>query len=110
MVAKEKKPPKPLKANSVPGWDIGPDEIGAKQKGDDSLKKYWDLVGKPVEVGKPQFFLKKGILYRKYSGKKDTDEEIQLVVPTELRHKVVSLAHDTLLAGHRGAGLPAPLH
>jgi len=68
------------------------------------LKKYWDLVGKPVEVGKPQFFLKKGILYRKYSGKKDTDEKIQLVVPTELRHKVVSLAHDTLLAGHRGAG------
>ena len=50
------------------------------------MKKYWDLVGKPVEVGKTQFFLKKGILYRKYSGKKDTDEKIQLVVPTELRH------------------------
>jgi len=48
--------------------------------------------------------LNKGILYRKYSSKKDTDEKIQLVVPTELRHKVVSLAHDTLLAGHRGAG------
>ena len=103
MVANEKKPPKPLKVNSVPGWDVGPDEIKAKQKEDDSLKKYWDLVGKPVEVGTLQFFLKKGIPYRKYSGKKDTDEKIQLVVPTELRQKVVSLAHDTLLAGHRGA-------
>ena len=28
---------------------------------------------------------------------------MQLVVPAELREKVVSLAHDTLLAGHRGA-------
>ena len=27
---------------------------------------------------------------------------VQLVVPKELREKVVSLAHDTLLAGHRG--------
>ena len=27
----------------------------------------------------------------------------QLVVPTELREKVVSFSHDTLLAGHRGA-------
>ena len=63
------------------------------------------MVGKPVEVGKPQFFLKKGILYRKYSGKKDTDEKIQLVVPTELRQKVVSFAHDTLLAGHTGKTL-----
>jgi len=104
MVGNEKQPPKPLKVNSVPGWEVGPDEVKTKQKEDDSLKKYWDLVGKPVEVGKPQFFLKKDILHRKYSGKKDTDEKIQLVVPTELRHKVVSLAHNTLLAGHRGAG------
>jgi len=68
------------------------------------MKKHRDSVGKPVEVEKSQFFLKKGILYRKYSGKKDTDEKIQLVVPTEIRQKVVSLAHDTLLAGHRGVG------
>jgi len=95
MVANEKKPPKPLKVNSVTGWDVGPDEIKANQKEDDSLKKYWDLVGKPVVVGKPQFFLKKGILYRKYSGKKDTDEKIQLVVPTKLRQKsgLISTRH-----------------
>ena len=42
MVGNEKKLPKPLKINSVPIWDVGPEEIKAKQKEDDSLKKYWD--------------------------------------------------------------------
>ena len=46
--------------------------------------------------------MKKDILYRKYSSKHG-DTKIQLVVPTEMREKVVSVAHDTLLAGHRGA-------
>jgi len=46
---------------------------------------------------------KKGILYRNYCRKQNADNWIELVVPTELREKVVSLAHDTLLAGHRGA-------
>jgi len=41
-------------------------------------------------------------MYRKYTSK-EGDTKIQLVVPTEIREKVVSVAHDTLLAGHRGA-------
>jgi len=102
MVAKESKPPKPLKVKSVPGLDIGPEELKVKQKADESLKKYWELVDKPIEDGKPQFFEKKGILYRRYSGRRGEDAIVQLVVPKELREKVVSLAHDTLLAGHRG--------
>jgi len=56
MVAKESKPPKPLKAKSVPGLDIRPEELKAKQKADESLKKYRELVDKPIEDGKPQFF------------------------------------------------------
>ena len=44
--------------------------------------------------------MKKDILYRKYTSKKG-DTKIQLVVPTEMQEKVVSVAHDTLLAGHR---------
>jgi len=102
MVAKESKPPKPLKVKSVPGLDIGPEELKVKQKADESLKKYWELVDKPTEDGKPQFFEKKGILYRRYSGRRGEDAIVQLVVPKELREKVVSLAHDTLLAAHRG--------
>jgi len=56
MVAKESKPPKPLKVKSVPGLDIGPEELKAKQKTDESLKKYRELVDKLTEDGKPQFF------------------------------------------------------
>jgi len=104
MVAIEGKPPKPLKVKSMPGLDIGPDELKAKQKADPTLRKYCELGDKSVDGVKQQFFTKKGILYRRYCGKQNTDNLIQLVVPNELREKVVSLAHDTLLAGHRGAG------
>jgi len=61
MVDKESKPPKPLKVKSVPGLDIGPEELKAKQKADESLKKYRELMDKPNEDEKPQFFEKKGI-------------------------------------------------
>ena len=80
MVAKESRPPKPLKVKSVPGLDIGPDELLAKQKADTNLRKYWELVDKPAKDGKAQFIVKKGILYRKYLGKHDSDDLIQLVV------------------------------
>ena len=59
MVVKESKPPKPLKVMSVPGLDIGPEELKVKQKADESLKKYRELVDKPIEDGKPQFFEKR---------------------------------------------------
>jgi len=104
MVARESKPPKPLMVKSMPGLDIGPDELKAKQKADPTLRKYWELADKTVDGAKQQFFTKKGILYRRYCGKQNTDNLIQLVVPNELREKVVSLAHDTHLAVHRGAG------
>jgi len=103
IVTKESKPPKPLKVKSVPGLDFGPEELKAKQKADESLKKCRKLVDKSNEDGIPQFFEKKGILYHGYFGRRGEDALVQLVVPKELREKVVSLAHDTLLAKHRGA-------
>ena len=87
MVVKEGKPPKPLKVKSVPGLDIGPEELKVKQKADESLTKYWELVYKPIEDGKPQFSEKKGILYRRYFGRRGEDDIVQLVVPKELREK-----------------------
>jgi len=102
MVVKESKPPKRLKVKSVPGLDIRPEELKVKQKADESLKNYRELVDKPIEDGKPHFFEKKGILYRRYFGRRREDAIVQLVVPKELREKVVSLAHGTVLAGHRG--------
>jgi len=77
MVAKESRPPKPLKVKSVPGLDIGPEELKVKQKADESLKKYGELVDKPIEDGKPQFFEKKGILYRRYIGRRGEDAIVQ---------------------------------
>jgi len=64
--------------------DIGPEELKEKQRSDTTLKKYWDLVSKPESKGKPQFIVKKDILYRKYTSKQG-DTKIQLVVPTEMR-------------------------
>jgi len=61
------------------------------------------LAENPEENRKAQFFIKNEILYRKYIGKHDGEGIIQLVVPESLREKVVSLAHDTLLSGHRGS-------
>ena len=62
MVEKEKRPVKPLKVTTISGLDIGPEELK-----DTTLKKYWDLASKPMSEGKPQFVVKKGILYRKYT-------------------------------------------
>jgi len=94
-----------MKVTTISGLDIGPEELKEKQRSDTTLKKYWDLTRKPVSEEKPQFIVNKGILYRKYTNKQG-DTKIQLVVPTEMREKVVSVAHDTLLAGHRRGGRP----
>ena len=79
------------------GLDIGPEQLIEQQKTDQRLKKYWELAENPMENGKAQFFIKNEILYRKYIGKHDGEGIIQLVVSQNLREKVVSLAHDTLL-------------
>jgi len=50
---------KPLKVKSMPGLDIGPDELKAKQKADPTLRKYWELADKSVDGAKQQFFTKK---------------------------------------------------
>jgi len=92
----EGKPQKPLKVTTIHGLEIGPEQLIEQQKTDQTLKKYWELAENPVENGKAQFFIKNKILYRKYFGKHDGEGIIQVVVPENLREKVVSLAHDTL--------------
>jgi len=103
MKVKESKPQKPLKVTSIPGLDIGPEQLTEQQKTDQTLKKYWELAENPVENAKAQFLVKNEILHRKYIGKHDGEGTIQLVVPESPREKVVSLAHDTLLSGHTGS-------
>ena len=103
MKVKERKPQKPFKVTTVPGLDVGPEQLVEQQKTDQTLKKCWELAENPVENGKTQFFVKNEILYRKYVGNHDEEGLVQLVVPESLREKVVSLAHDTPLSGHRGS-------
>jgi len=44
---------------------------------------------------------KNGLLYQAQRDKWDGEYKFQLVVPKELREKVMSLAHETVLSGHR---------
>jgi len=100
MKEKESKPKKPLKVTVITGLTIGPKQLIKQKKNDETLKHYWELVDK-LKEGKSQFITKNGILYRKYE--KCDVKRIQLMVPSVLREKVVTFAHDTLLSGHREA-------
>jgi len=90
MKVKDGKSQKLLKVTTIPGLDIGPEQLMEQQKTDKTLKKYWELAENPVENGKTQFFIKYGILYRKYIGKHDGEDIMQLIVSESLREKVVS--------------------
>ena len=54
MKVKEGKTQKPLKVTSIPGLDIGPEQLMEQQKTDNTLKKYWELAENPVENGKAE--------------------------------------------------------
>ena len=65
MKIKEGKPQKPLKVTTIPGLDVGPEQLIEQQKADQTLKKYWELAENPVENGKAQFFVKNEIFIQK---------------------------------------------
>ena len=103
MKAQEDKPPKLLKVTKVSGLDVTREQLIEMQQSDVTLKKYIELASSPgTDNNKQQFIYHKGILYRQFKEVSNDDARLQLVVPECLREKVVSLAHDTLLAGHRG--------
>lgn len=103
MKAQEDKPPKLLKVTNVSGLDVTREQLIEMQQSDVTLKRYMELASSPVkDNNKQQFIYHKGILYRQFKEVSNDDVRLQLVVPESLREKVVSLAHDTLLAGHRG--------
>ena len=74
MVVKESKPPKPLKVKSVPGLDIGPEELKVKQKADESLRKYRELVDKPIEDAKNHSSLRR----REYCTADILEDEVRM--------------------------------
>ena len=51
MKVKEGKTQKPLKVTTIPGLDIGPEQLIEQHKTDQTLKKYWDVAENAVENG-----------------------------------------------------------
>ena len=87
----------------VPGTEVTTEELIELQRADETIEKYRDLSKQPSNINKKVSFIeKKGILYRSYSDKRGDETRLQLVVPEKLRQRVLSMAHDTLLGGHRG--------
>lgn len=71
------------------------------QKTDDSLKSVLEMAQNGPHEGKSYFILKNDLLYRVFDS--DSGEKVfQIVAPKKLRSSIMSLAHDTPLAGHLG--------
>ena len=87
-------------------FDISDEEFSALQKNDPSLHRYFkhtisdDKVEDSLNHKRNSFVLKNGKLVRLSKSK---DEVItQLVVPTILRNRILSLSHDTPICAHGG--------
>ena len=74
------------------------------QKRDSSLKKCFERVGKPIirENYVGEFFMKKGLLFRKHEEMKTGRSSNQLIVRKELRQQVISVNHESAFSGHLG--------
>ena len=75
------------------------------QRDDESLRKYWDMVGeapKKVKGGKVGYIVKSGLLFRIFDQRRNRNARKQLLVPGKLTDKVLAVAHDGLLSGHCG--------
>jgi transposase InsO family protein len=104
MLAQSSKSKHSLKVPEITGIDISVDQLKTLQAQDETLKFAWEWSKDPTKQdGKYTFVVQKGILYRACRDKRG-ETQYQLVVPKELRDKVFSLGHETLLSGHRGVG------
>ena len=103
MVAKEATPDQPLNSESISVGHLGPNQISTLQKSDESLKKYWSMAETSNDEyhKNVNYCICNGLLFRRYKDKKGEVFK-QLVVPTSLRKSVISIAHDTAMAGHMG--------
>jgi IS30 family transposase len=97
----------PMKPLTVPPSELVDKDILMKnQKEDESLRKYWNLVGiqkaRETKSGVVKFEVKHGILYRTFSPSSGEAYVKQVVVPEQQRQKVLLIAHDGLMSGHCG--------
>jgi transposase InsO family protein len=76
-------------------------DLKDKQKSDTTLKRIREMAEKGEVRGRTCFVQEKDILYRKYVDKQGKTRK-QVVVPKEMRPKVLEVAHDSPMAGHQG--------
>ena len=83
-------------------FNLSPSEFAELQKNDVTLNKYYNLVSQDIADNKQsvKFVLKNGLLIRIFRDKYHVFE--QLVVPLQLRSKILSLAHDMPFGAHMG--------
>ena len=69
------------------------------QRLDPSLQSLWTRArsGRSAE-----FYVNKGLLYRRTPPNAETDRDLLIVVPKPYRGRVLYLSHNTLAAGHLG--------
>ncbi|KAL8609650.1 hypothetical protein ACOMHN_049730 [Nucella lapillus] len=88
------------------GIEASPEEVRKAQEGDPSLEKLWKLARgekrQEVRGGKADFQVKNGLLQRMFTKTKTGKVTSQLVVPACFRETVMSVGHESLMAGHLG--------
>lgn len=83
---------------------VGREKLSKAQHDDETLAKCFDAVSN--SKGDASYFMEDGLLMRKWQPRVVDDAECstvcQVVVPTEYRAHVLSLAHDHVMSGHLG--------
>uniref|UniRef100_A0A669CBL6 Gypsy retrotransposon integrase-like protein 1 n=1 Tax=Oreochromis niloticus TaxID=8128 RepID=A0A669CBL6_ORENI len=83
--------------------DVNKEALISAQENDRSLSPCFAAVAMAGESILPRFFLQDGVLMRRWSSDQSgTSSVTQVVVPSQHRDQVLSLAHDAGMAGHLG--------
>ena len=103
MKKRKETPIRPLQVPS-PIAEVSAEEFLIRQKGDKTLKPFWEKAeNKTKEDSKYEFIVKNKFLYRKrLDDDRFSNQQDQLIVPVCCRVDVLKMAHDGLMAGHQG--------
>ena len=78
------------------------DSLRTMQEEDETLKKFWQLAAETKQgQGKVQFVVKEGLLYQELRLDGNETNHCRLIVPQELRRRIIEKAHDSLLSRHQ---------
>ena len=98
---------KPLRVpDAVKYTGVDRAELIRLQQEDYTIRKMGDAMTSTIRAGKTSSFEKKnGIVYREYHATACGGDTTtwQVVLPGSLRKFVMSIAHDTIIGGHRGS-------